>query len=748
MSRLQYINYYDPQKVYTYDERIRLLRELKIAQTAEKARVMSMDEDDYGLIEQDEYHFTLRPNHENGSIYGYDGWRDNFIAVLDSHPLYVNPLDAFVGKGLLLMERLRPADKKWNPAYPYDALEVEFQRYGIISGIDNAHHFTPALDIGFSLGWGGILEKLREQKALHDESHALFYDSEIAVVEAIIRFLTRMADELSALAEKERNSSLAENLRQMSKMNRKLAAGRPETFKEAVQWLCWFSMISRTYNRGSAGGQLEDLLGAFYEADVAAGILTDDEARFYLSCMFLQDSRYFQIGGPDAEGNDVTCRLSYLALEAADALNLACNLTVRVHDRLDPVFLRKAVECLLRNGQGWPRFSSDKYLMEGFMRCGYSRALARRRVTAGCHWMCMPGLEYTMNDTVKINLAKVFEVAWREMTDAGGEMDAERLFAHFEAHLKRAVDATGEGIMHHLKYQHFSQPELILNLFQYGLIEKGVNVTQGGTTYYNMCVDGSGIAVAADSFAACEARVDREHKLTYEQLRALTDCDFNAPDGERARLLLQNSPRFGGGDTAGDRWAQRINRAFTALVRDLNRQHPGYNFIPGYFSWSSTVMLGEMVGATPNGRHARAPINHGANPLGGFRRDGALSAMCNSIAAIQPGYGNTAPVQLELDPTLAADEEGVETMTAMILSILESGNTLLNINLIDAEKILEADKNPFLYPDLVVRVTGFTAFFCMLSPEFRALVVDRVKSVNCRVLAERAASHPESEKGD
>lgn len=738
MSKIQFINVYDPQRTYSYDERIALLRELKVAQTTEKAQAGGADEDDYGLIEQDEFHYQLKPSHPNGSIYGYKAWRENYIAILDNHPLYVNPLDAFVGKGFLFLERLRPKDKKWNPDYPFDDLKVFFDRYGIISGIDNCHHFTPAIEIGFELGWGGILNKLKEQRALHDESHDLFYESEIMVVEAIIRFLHRMSDELEALAKVEKNPQLSANLLEMSKMNHKLASEKPDTFKEAVQWMCWFSMLSRTYNRGSAGGQLDEMMRPYYERDLAAGILTDKDVKFYLACLFLQDSRYFQLGGPDINDNDTVSHLSYLALDAADKLNLACNLTIRVHDKIDPVFMHKSVECLLRNKQGWPRYSSDTNLMKGFMRCGYSKELARQRVAAGCHWMCIPGREYTMNDTVKINLVKVFEVAWQEMMAQDGPKDVERLFATFEKHLKLAVDATGNGIMHHLKYQHMSQPELILNLFQYGLIEKGVNVTQGGTTYYNMCVDGSGIAVVADSFAACDQRIDKEGKLTYEALNEHITNDYAGMDGERIRLLMQNSERFGGGDSLGDAWAQRVNECYTRLVRDLVVQHPGINFIPGYFSWSNTIMLGKMVGATPNGRHAHAPINHGANPNGGFRGDGAVTSMCNSIAAIQPGYGNTAPVQLELDPSLADTKEGVDKMVAMIRAILDSGNTLLNINLIDANKILEAHKDPSKYPDLVVRVTGFTAFFSMLSPEFRELVVDRVRAVNCEMMASLA----------
>ncbi|MBR5308287.1 MAG: formate acetyltransferase, partial [Clostridia bacterium] len=630
----------------------------------------------------------------------------------------------------LFLERLRPVTCKWNPSYPFDELKVLFDKYNIISGIDNCHHFTPDLQIGFDLGWGGILEKLRECREKHDETHHEFYDSEIAVVEAIIRFLKRCSAEIYELAERENNPDLKKNLLEMARVNENTAEKPPETFREAVQWMCWFSMLSRTYNRGSAGGQLDEMLRPYYERDVEKGILTDDEAVFYLACLFLQDSRYFQLAGPDENGKDMTSKISYLCLEAADKINIACNLTIRVHDGLDKEFFRKSVAYLFKNKQGWPRYSSDSALAEGFMRCGYPLSLARKRVAAGCHWMCIPGMEYTMNDTVKINLAKVFEVAYYEMLEKESEPSAEKLFEYYKSHLKTAVDATGNGIMHHLKYQTKSQPELILNLFQHGLIEKGVNITDGGANYYNMCVDGSGIAVAADSFAALEQRIDTEKKLTYSEITSHMKENFEGKDGEYIRLLMQNSERYCGGDTIGDKWAKRISDLYTALVRDLNNQHPGINFIPGFFSWSNTLGLGKTVSATPNGRKAYEAINHGANPNGGFRHDGAVSAMCNSIGMIQPGYGNCAPVQLEFDPGIVNDAEGIDKMAAMIKTIMDTGNTLLNINIIDAKKILEAHKDPFKYPDLVVRVTGFTAFFAMLSPEFRQLVVDRVLAVN------------------
>ena len=734
MGKIKFINEYSADRVFSYDERIALLRARKVEQTAEKAAAGGADEDDYGIVVQDEFKYTLKPNHPNGSIYGYKAWSENYCSILQQHPIYVDALDAFSAKGFFFLERLRPVGTKWNPDYAYPDLQAIFDRYQVISGIDNCHHFTPDIQIGFEKGWDGILSELKEERAKHDESHHEFYDAEIAVVENIIAFIRRAGEEIIALSKVERNFQLSENLRTMGEIDLRIAAQAPSTFREAVQWCCWFSMISRTYNRGSAGGQLEDLLNPFYERDIAAGILNDEEAVFYLACLFLQDSRYWQLSGPDENDNDRTCHLSYLALEAADKLNIATNLTIRYHDKIDQKFFRKSVELLFKNKQGWPRYSSDKALMDGFMRCGYPKELARRRVAAGCHWMCIPGMEYTMNDTIKVNLAMVFEVAWNEMMALDGEKSAETLWKIYAKHLKIAVDATGRGVMHHLNYQTKSQPELILNLMQHGLVKKGVNITDGGANYYNICVDGAGIAVAADSFAAVEQRIDREKRMSYVQLQRHLDENYSGQDGERVRQMMLHSERYGGGDSLGDKWAVRISKLWTELVRDLVNQHADdyrrVNFIPGLFSWSNTILLGSLLKATPNGRKAGEPINHGANPNGGFRADGAVTAMCNSIAAVQPGFGNTAPVQLEVDPQIANDEEGVDKMCAMIKGIMNSGNTLLNINIIDAKRILEADSDPSKFPDLVVRVTGFTAFFAMLSAKFRKLVVDRVKSVN------------------
>jgi len=136
--------------------------------------------------------------------------------------------------------------------------------------------------------------------------------------------------------------------------------------------------------------------------------------------------------------------------------------------------------------------------------------------------------------------------------------------------------------------------------------------------------------------------------------------------------------------------------------------------------------MGKEIGATPNGRFAGGPISHGSNPDPGFRRDGAPTAMAAAIASVQPGYGNTAPMQMELDPLIAREDDGVDLVSNLIRTHFELGGTQINLNIMDSARVLEAHQDPEKYPDLVVRVTGFSAYFASLSPAFRQLVVDRI----------------------
>ncbi|MBM3216878.1 formate acetyltransferase, partial [Candidatus Poribacteria bacterium] len=522
----------------------------------------------------------------------------------------------------------------------------------------------------------------------------------------------------------EPNPHLAANLRQMADMNERLIDDPPRTFQEACQWIAWVSIITRMFNGAGGIGQLDELLQPFYESDTARGILDDEEAILHLISMFIIDTQYYQIGGPDASGKDRTSRVSFLILEAAHRMKGTSNITVRVWDGLDEALFDQAVSNLFEDKNASPRFIGEKGMTEGFMRNGYSEELSRTRVVSGCHWVGIPGNEYTLNDIVKINFAAVFDAALREMyaDPATGNSSAE-LMRYYEKHLRRGIDCIKEGIDIHLRLMYRVMPEVPLNLLCHGTVPRGRDITHGGVDYYNMCIDGAGLATVADSFAAIEQRIEKEGRITWDRLMEVLDTDYQ--DAEPIRLMMRNIPRYGSGDSRADEWAVLLTDLFTGIVKE-SPTPDGWCCIPGLFSWANTIGLGRVVGATPNGRHAHAPIAHGANPDPGFRDAGAATAMLNAIASVQCGYGNTVPVQLELDPGITRHRDGVEMMKALIRTHCAMGGTLMNINILNKDQILAAHEDPDRYPDLVVRVTGFSAYFRMLSKEFRQLVVDRI----------------------
>ncbi|MBN1934624.1 MAG: formate acetyltransferase [Anaerolineae bacterium] len=748
----------------TYADRLDALRAEKLAQTQEKQQLIgAMDHDDWALILPPPAYrkitraistsgmpitdclidgYAPQSNHPSGGFFGPKAVGANYRALLEAHPVYIDPQSSLAGGYMVNFASYRKHG--WNPDFAVEKLDPELaetiRRYKLHSGIGATQHFCQDLQIGLDLGLGGILDKIRRYRQINLDTLPApedarfapvtrqeigdFYDGLEDIVLGMQNWISRHADAAREMAEREANPQRRQNLFEIAEMNAWLVSEPPRTLRAACQWMLWFQMAARMYNGSGSLGRLDVLLTPYYEREKAAGTLTDEEATFHIACLLLRDTAYLQVGGPDAAGRDVTNRISYLILEAAHRLKIPANVGVSVGDAVDPGLLRCGVEIMFEDKKGVPKFLGVERTAEGFARNGYPISLGRERAYSGCHWNAIPGREYTLNDCVKINLAAVFEVAWAEMI-RGGERSVDSLWGLFESHLAQAVRGIARSIDFHLQYMYKVFPELVMDLLCHGPIERGLDASHGGVEWYNLCLDGAALATVADSFAALEQRVEQEGRLTWAEIAQHIVDDWAGADGVCARLMMRGISRYGTGGTPADRWAQRVAQTFTDLV--VAQPTPGgFRMIPGLFSWANTIPMGKAVGATPNGRHAGAPISHGANPDPGFRRDGAPTALAVAIASVQPGYGNTAPMQIELDPSLSQEEGGVDHIANLIKTHFGLGGTQINLNIMDAGQVLEAHKDPSKYPDLVVRVTGFSAYFASLSPEFRQLVVDRI----------------------
>jgi pyruvate-formate lyase len=729
----------------TYQQRIDALRASKLEYTQEKQKLIgSMNHDDWALIlPPPEYRevvqtistsgmpitdvlikgLEMKSNHPSGGFFGPRACGANFRALLESHPPFVDPLSSLAGAYVVNFASYRKVG--WPAELVPTHLTEEQHKYQLGTGIGASQHFCQDLAIGLNLGWGRILAKIRHYRQKNPQA-ADFYAGLEDIALGMQAWIRHNADRARQMAAEETNLQLRENLVTMAEMNERLVTEPARTFREACQWMLWFDMAARMYNGSGSLGKLDLLLQPYYERDAAAGILTDEEAIFHIACLLLRDTAYLQLGGPDETGRDATSRVSYLVLEAAHRLRIPANVGVCVGHKVDPGLLRRGVEILFEDKTGIPKFLGIENTIDGLVKNGYPYEVARQRAYSGCHWSAIPGREYTLNDCVKINFGAVFEVAWKEFTSgAVASPSVSALWDLFEKHLRRAVRVIAEGLDFHMEHMQEVFPELVIDLLCYGPIEKGRDASHGGVEFYNLCVDGAALATVADSFAALEQRVEREGLVSWEEIERYIATNWTGPEGERARLMMKGIPRYGSGGSRADEYAVRVSQLFTRLVKE-SPTPSGYNMIPGLFSWANTIPMGKDLGATPNGRRASDPISHGSNPDPGFRKDGAPSAMAAAIASVQCGYGNTAPMRMELDPGISRDERGVENVMNLIKTHFDLGGTQINLNVMDAAQVLEAHKDPSKYPDLVVRVTGFSAYFASLSPEFRQLVVDRI----------------------
>ncbi|MBT4101017.1 MAG: pyruvate-formate lyase [Gemmatimonadetes bacterium] len=718
----------DTMAAISYQERIQALRRTKIEHTREKLRRRgTLDIDDHGWVPWDEpIPFTPMPNHPDGKAYGIRAIGEHFRAWLQVHPVYIHPHSALAGAWVQVGI---PGVGGWPEEARADHLQPIFEKYNVLMpGIGGMNHIGPDMQIGLDLGWGGLLAKLRRYHKLNQPTDPAFYEGEEAFVEGVQVWIGQHAHDARQLAAQTADPQIRENLLQIAQMNEWLVEGPPRTFREACQFLAWFQSVDRMWAAGGGLGQIDELLRPFYEADVAAGRLCDEEAVWCLASLFFNDTHYSQIGGPATDGHDLTCPVSFMVLEAMHQLHIPINMALRVHDDLDPSLLHQAVTNLFADGTG-VSYACAKGLDEGFARNGYPIQLARMRAKVGCNWTALPGVEYCLQDVTRQCLVAPFQHAFNDVIrheqSSGEAPTMDRLWTRYLHHLAVGVDALKRGKDWHMEHHSRYTAEIVLNLFMHGTVERGLDVAEGGVDIYNLTVDGLGTATVADSFAAIEQRIVHESRMSWQELAEQLENDWE--NAEDIRLMMKSIARFGTGGSRADYWALRISEAYSDLVRSTPTPN-GFRLLPGLFSHGTVNHFGAKLSATPNGRRSGDPISHNANPDPGFLPGGggAPTAKSTAVAMVQPRWGNTTPLQLDLDSSLAHTIGGIDSVIALIKAHNELGGTLINLNVISKEQLLEAHEDPEAHPDLVVRVTGYSAYFRSLSKEYRQQVVNRI----------------------
>jgi formate C-acetyltransferase len=708
-----------------YNAKIKELHNLKLRFNDEKLRRLGghWDTDDHGNIPLDPepgIEKTLDPS--CSLVSGIEAVTKTFSSWLDHHPVFFHPASAFAGCWIGESK----IGTAWRPEHRNTALEQQGAKYNLAMGIlYGMNHCGPDLRIGLELGWGGLLKKIRRFRKLNNPEDTSFYDGEERLVEAIQRYIGRHVSALRKTAAETADPQLKTHYNTIADIDEYLVEGAPRTLREALQWIVHWQDVDRMYHNGGAGQEIDVLLQPYYDEDLKNGLLKDDdETVWYFSSLFFNDPHYHTIGGQDPiTGKDVSTKLSFLILEGQHRLNIPNNLALRIHENTNDELFTRAVQYLFEDGTG-VCYSLSGGLDAGYMRNGHPVNIARMRAKVGCNWTALPGIEYCLQDVTRVCLAQPLLLALDDMMAAGGERSMERLKALYEHHVAEAVRIIKEAADWHYQYKWLNVPEIVLDLVAHGPIERGVDMSHGGVDILDFTCDGVALATAANSFAAIEQRVVNEKRITWDKLYEVLKSNYE--NAEDVRLMLKSVPQYGAGGTAADRYAKYISTLYTELMHSTPTKM-GFTVIPGIFSHGDVYSRGKNLGATPNGRLAGAEISHSADPDPGFLPGGgtAPTAKANAVASVQCGYGNSVPLQVDIDARLAKEMGGIENIKALIRAHNKMGGTLININVVSKEKILEAHADPDKYPDLVVRVTGYSAFFKSLSAEYRQQVVDR-----------------------
>lgn len=297
-----------------YWERLARLREKKLAQTQEKLEYEGyLDEDDYGRVVPT-FSWSIIPNDPDGNFYGIDGWTENFCDLMEKHATYIDPDDAFTGKWMYFMSKMRPY--KYKEQLLPKSLKRSIELYKLDAGIGFDAHFCPDYKMGLSLGWGGLLKKIGKYKAIHpDKSH--FYECHAEVIKSIQVWIQHHIEALAKLEEETDDLELRNEYRVKLETNKAVKDDPPPPIAK-----CSNGSSGIIWLQGPSIGMV--LAGNLIHCcshimnDVKAGRITRDEAVYQMGCFLINDPVYWQIGGPDKDGKDQSCEMSYIILDAAE----------------------------------------------------------------------------------------------------------------------------------------------------------------------------------------------------------------------------------------------------------------------------------------------------------------------------------------------------------------------------------------------------------------------------------------------
>jgi len=578
--------------------------------------------------------------------------------------------------------------------------------------------------------------------------------------EAVIRFAERHAEKALELAVSEADPQRRAELERIAEVCTHVPAHAPRDFWEALQyyWFVHLGVITELNTWDSfCPGRLDQHLAPFYQRGLAEGTLTREQAEELLECLWVKfnnqpappkvgvtaaesgtytDFANINNGGLAPDGSCGVNDVTYLILDVIDEMRLVqpssnLQLSKKNPDR----FLKRGLE-IVRKGWGQPSIFNADLVVEELLRQGKSIDDARRGGTSGCVETGAFGTEaYIL--TGYFNLPKVLEITLNNGRDprTGREIGLrtgdpatfqsyDELFEAFRTQLRHfiRIKIKGNQAIERLYARYMPAP--FLSLLVDDCVARGRDYNDGGARYNSTYIMAVAPGSCTDSLSAIRHHVFDGQTVSMRELLDALASNFEGH--ERTRLLLWNrTPKYGNDDDCADRILEQVFDAFYDEVNGVENTRGGHYRV-NYLSTTCHVYFGSVTGATPDGRKAWEPLSDGISPVQGADRKGPAAAIRSAARLDHARTGGTLLNQ-KFTPQVVEGEEGLNHLAQLVRAYFKMDGHHIQFNVVTADTLKAAQKEPDKYRDLIVRVAGYSDYFCDLTQGLQDEIIARTE---------------------
>jgi len=567
----------------------------------------------------------------------------------------------------------------------------------------------------------GLVAVLAEIDAADDGANADYYDAMRMSLRAVLDLAARYAAEARRIGREDIARTLD-----------RVPAYPAETLREALQSLraLHFCMWCEGDYHNTLG-RFDQYMLPYYRHDLDAGLLTREEAadlvtEFFLACNRDSDlytgmqqgdnGQSIVLAGLTPDGEDGYNDLTDICLTAsAELMVIDPKINLRVNSRTPLSLFEKGTQ-LTKLGLGFPQYENDDVVIPGLMRLGYEERDARNYVVAACWEFILPGVGMDIPNIGALPFTGVVNRVIREKLGAAKDMDALR-----EA-VRAAIFAEVRDIAASFR-DLYVIPSPYLSIFFEGCVEKGRDIAQG-CKYNNYGLHGTGLATAADSLAAVQEMVFRRG-LAPETLIAAMDANFEGYETLHYQLKYE-CPKMGNDEDAVDDIACFLLDTFADSVEGLRNERGGI-FRAGTGSAMYYIWHAADIGATADGRTAGEPLPANYAPTLNTRLNGPASLIRSFTKPNLMRVVNGGPLTIEFHDSVFRDQEAITKVAQLVRAFVVNGGHQLQLNTVNRERMLDAQKHPENYKNLIVRVWGWSGYFVELDKCYQDHIIQRVE---------------------